>query len=99
MDKIMALRLINGEEIISKVKVLDGKYILSKPASIVIQQSATGKAQMGLVDYLPLADKKEATLEVSSIMFEYEPANDVANAYNQKFGSGLVTPSKSILTI
>jgi len=101
MDNIMMVRLINGEELIAKVQLADDMLQIIKPAGIVMQgDPSTGRAQMGLVDFLPMASKKEISLHVSKILFTYEPMADVENAYNSMFGSGLVVPQKkSILTI
>jgi hypothetical protein len=53
---------------------------------------------MALLDFIPMAKVKEIILDPRNILFTYEPDNQVENAYNQNFGSGLVVPPKGILT-
>ena len=99
MNNIMMVRLINGEELIAKVQLGNDMLQIIKPAGIMMHgEPSTGRAQMGLVDYLPMAAMKEISLHVSKILFTYAPMPDVENAYNSMFGSGLVVPSKLILT-
>jgi hypothetical protein len=69
-----------------------------KPAAVIIQPTATGKTQMALVDFIPMARTKEIILDPRNVLFTYDPDNQVENAYNQNFGSGLVIPPKGILT-
>jgi hypothetical protein len=53
---------------------------------------------MSLVDFIPMAKTKEIVIDPRNIMFTYDPDNQVENAYNENFGSGLVVPLKGILT-
>jgi hypothetical protein len=95
---IMMLRLLNGDEIIGKVGAIGNMIRVLKPAAVIIQPTATGKTQMALVDFIPMARTKEIILDPRNILFTYDPDNQVENAYNQNFGSGLVVPPKGILT-
>jgi hypothetical protein len=95
---IMMLRLLNGDEIIGKVGPIGNMIRVLKPAAVIIQPTATGKTQMALVDFIPMARTKEIILDPRNILFTYDPDNQVENAYNQNFGSGLVVPPKGILT-
>jgi hypothetical protein len=95
---IMMLRLLNGDEIIGKVGAIGNMIRVLKPAAVIIQPTATGKTQMALVDFIPMAKTKEIILDPRNVLFTYDPENQVENAYNQNFGSGLVIPPKGILT-
>jgi len=95
---IMMLRLLNGDEIIGKVGAIGNMIRVLKPAAVIIQPTATGKTQMALVDFIPMAKTKEIILDPRNVLFTYDPDNQVENAYNQNFGSGLVIPPKGILT-
>ena len=64
----------------------------------MLNQGPGGKAQMALLDFIPMARTKEIILDPRNVMFTYEPNDQVENAYNQNFGSGLVLPKKGILT-
>lgn len=103
MGKILAIKLINGEEIIAKIEnavSANGmaKLKLVKPVTIIISaESTTSGPKIGLVDYLMFSDKKEIQIDETHILYMYEPLNSIMNAYNQMFGSGLVLATSSIL--
>jgi hypothetical protein len=95
---IMMLRLINGDELVGKVSVVSNVIKVSKPAAVMIQPGAAGKAQMALVDYIPMAKSKDIMLDSRNVLFTYEPDDQIEAAYQQNFGSMLVLPKKGILT-
>jgi preprotein translocase subunit YajC len=96
--EVMMLRLLNGDEIVGKVGVVGNMIKVVKPAAVMVQPGAAGKAQMALVDFIPMAKTKEIILDPRNVMFTYEPDSQIESAYNQNFGSGLVLPKKGILT-
>jgi hypothetical protein len=99
VESVMVVRFFTGDEVIGKVSAFgQHNIVIKKPAAIVMQQGANGKASMGLLDYLPMAKNKEIVVSSANVLFVYEPMVDVENAYNTSFGSGLVIP-KSGLTI
>lgn len=99
VESVMIVRFFTGDEVIGKVSVFgQNSMVIKKPAAIVMQPGANGKASMGLLDYLPMAKNKEIVVSSSNVLFVYEPMVDVENAYNTSFGSGLVIP-KSGLTL
>ena len=95
---VVMFRLLNGDEIIGKAGPIGNMIKVVKPAAVLIQPSPSGKSQMALIDFIPMAKVKEIILDPRNILFTYEPDNQVENAYNQNFGSGLVVPPKGILT-
>jgi hypothetical protein len=95
---VMMLRLLNGDEIVGKVGVAGNMIRVIKPAAVMVQPGAAGKAQMALVDFIPMARTKEIILDPRNVLFTYDPDNQIENAYNQNFGSGLIVPPKGILT-
>jgi hypothetical protein len=95
---VVMLRLLNGDEIVGKVGAVGNMIKVVKPAAVMIQPTATGKASMALVDFIPMAKNKEIFLDPRNVLFTYEPDDQIEAAYNQNFGSGLVLPKKGILT-
>lgn len=95
---VMMLRLVNGDEVVGKVSVIQGMVKIVKPAAVMIQPGAAGKAQMALVDFIPMAKTKEVILDPRNVLFTYEPDDQIESAYQQNFGSVLVLPKKGILT-
>ena len=97
VESVMVVRFFTGDEVIGKVSAFGQHNIaIKKPAAIVMQPGANGKASMGLLDYLPMAKNKEIVVSSSNILFVYEPMIDVENAYNKSFGSGLVIPKSGL---
>ena len=98
VSAIMMLRLINGDELVGKVSVVSNVIKVSKPAAVMLQPGAAGKANMALVDYIPMAKSKDIMLDSRNVLFTYEPDEQIEAAYQQNFGSMLVLPKKGILT-
>ena len=97
IESVMVVRFFTGDEVIGKVSAFgQHNIVIKKPAAIVMQPGANGKASMGLLDYLPMAKNKEIVVSSSNILFVYEPMIDVENAYNTSFGSGLVLPKSGL---
>ena len=97
IESVMVVRFFTGDEVIGKVSAFgQHNIVIKKPAAIVMQPGANGKASMGLLDYLPMAKNKEIVVSSSNILFVYEPMLDVENAYNTSFGSGLVIPKSGL---
>ena len=98
VSAIMMLRLLNGDEIVGKVSVVNNVIKVTNPAAVMIQSGAAGKANMALVDYIPMAKNKDIMLDSRNVLFTYEPDDQIEAAYQQNFGSMLVLPKKGILT-
>lgn len=87
---IKVFKLINGEELISKVSnsyADDSYYTLDRPASIMLQQTQQG-VNVGLAPYMPYANS-EIRLNKSAIASESTPDVQMENEYNRIFGSGI----------
>ena len=92
---IKVYKLINGEEIITKVKSEDDATIqCESPANIVIQDAGNGKAGLGMAPYMPYIEDKKISISKSAIASHGEPDERLAGEYNRLFGSGLVVPQK-----
>jgi hypothetical protein len=104
MSNVKIVKLVSGEEIIGKVieapqtltssQVQGSPLVIQKPAAILLDP----RGKMALVDYVPMADKKEITLKAENVMFVYDPVIEVTNAYQKSFGSGIIAASSNILT-
>ena len=78
---VKVFKLLNGEELIAKTKVVGLGYLLEDPAAIVIQQTAKGVG-VALAPYMPYANS-EITLYASAIVSESTPNLDMENEYSQ----------------
>jgi hypothetical protein len=95
MSDIKVYKLINGEEIITKVTGEDESSIqCENPASIVIQDAGGGKAGVGMAPYMPYIEKGGVSIMKNALASEGTADEKLAGEYNRIFGSGLVVPQK-----
>ena len=90
---IKVFKLINGEEIFTKVTSEEGDVIATEsPATIVIHDQGNGKAGLGMAPYMPYIEDKKVTIAKSAVASYGEPDESLSAEYNRLFGSGLVIP-------
>jgi hypothetical protein len=95
---IVLIKLITGEDVvadIAKTEEINGKRVLTlnKPARIVLTPEGAAMIPMP-----PFAASESLSIMADHIVYTAEPDDEVRNAYNSKFGSGLVVPGLSIVT-
>jgi hypothetical protein len=89
-ENITGLKLISGEELICMVESEEtDSFVVSKPMTIVPAPDG-----MALVPFCVLIDTKVISVRIpkSAVLIVGQPIEDVAQAYNAKFGDGIVTP-------
>lgn len=90
---VKIVKLITGEEIVAEVsKTSDSNVVLKNPQKFML--TAEGLASMPL---MPLSKDKEYTIFLNHVLFTAEPEDDIKNAYNSQYGSGIVV-AKNIIT-
>tara|TARA_R110000824_G_scaffold86120_1_gene213406 strand:+ start:121 stop:441 length:321 start_codon:yes stop_codon:yes gene_type:complete len=94
MSTVRIVRLTSGEEIIAKIEKTDTHVKMKKPAIII----PAGQDQIGLMGWLPYT-KAEDGIEIllTSVLFIVEPVEEMAQQYEQMFGSGLIVPSNNVI--
>ena len=95
------LRLKSGEDIV--VELLDGKesqqhITVKNPAMLVPMGDGRNNMQMGLMPWMPFSASKEYEIPKDWIIVVTEPLKEIANNYNQIFGSGIVVPDMKVDT-
>ena len=92
---IKVYRLTTGEDLIADELDSNDKTIkVKKPFVLIPQQQAPGRSvSVGFVPYSPYA--KEDVIEVKSnnIISEVVPKQELANAYKQNTGAGIIEPT------
>ena len=98
MSNVVVIKMMNGEEIITKVHKEDDETIqCEKPAIIMLSPNQNGKGvQVQMGPYSAFTDKPIA-VNKTSIMYVAEPNTELLNSYNKNFGSGLIVPNQTIL--
>jgi hypothetical protein len=86
---IKLLKLVSGEDVITQVENEDGfdGYLLKSPMKIIVSPMG-----VGMLGYLDCMLSDTCKIKDEHIMFEGEPETELKNAYNEKFGSGIVVP-------
>ena len=99
---IQVLKLINGEEVLGEIESQsETEYVLSNPVGIAVVRGKDGQPNIGFAPFpLHAPQKKNATIAIAkkNVVYCYEPAEDFISNYNQLFGSGIVLPSKQLIT-
>jgi hypothetical protein len=101
---IQGIKLVTGEEVIADVSVtIEGQLRLKNPVQLrmVPPKVAGASPQMGFVPFPTFSQQKEGEtilVEPLHVVYNYTPATDISDNYNQMFGSGIITPPTQIIT-
>lgn len=100
MSNIKCVRLVTGEDVIADVSTnIADTITLENPVQVgmVHSRSSSGEPNFGFSPFPLVSNDKKIDIKESCVMFICEPAEEFKNQYNAIFGSGIVTPSKSII--
>lgn len=94
MSNVQLIGLVSGEQIIAKVELIENVYSIKNPAIIV----PVGKGELALAPWLPYTtvDQTGVTISKERVIFTLTPQPELANNYNENFGSGLIIPDKTV---
>lgn len=99
---IMGIKLVTGEEVIAEVgRLEDGRLLLKNAVQLRMAppQIAGGQPGLGFTSFPAFSIEKEnVTIEPLHVVYSYTPDANITHNYNQMFGSGIITPSKQIIT-
>lgn len=83
---IKYLKLITGEEVVASVTDNGDTYSLKNPVKLVLMPPM-GLSMIGFCNF---TKSEGVTIKKEHVMFVDELDDEIYNAYNQKFGSGIV---------
>ena len=93
------LRLKSGEDIIGDIQRESAEYIVIRNPAMLVPMGGQGQGmQMGLGPWMPFSDEKDFEIPRDWVVVTTEVVNDIANNYNQVFGSGIVVPDVKVDT-
>ena len=99
---IQVLKLVTSEEVLGELLTYPlTAYTLRNPVGIAVVRGQNGQPNVGFTPFpLHAEQKKDSTIDIpkSSVVYSYVPAEDFISNYNQLFGSGIVLPSKQLIT-
>lgn len=90
---IRFVKLLTGEDLVADITVTDDKYELKHPMRYI--PTREGIAMGPLV---PFMKSEKVEVLASHVVFTAVPDDDVVNAYNEKFGTGIVLPPSGLVT-
>lgn len=85
----MAVKLVkftNGEEIVADISIDKDVAKVKNPARFMISDQG-----IGMMPWVPLSDANSFEFDAKVILFQAEVDAEIKNAYNQRYGSGIVT--------
>jgi len=84
---IKIVKLFNDEDIIAEVEEQEGGLKLTNAIRIVLTQQGAAMIPMN-----PFIKDKFVVIRSEFIVYTGTPDEEVVNAYNQKFGTGIILP-------
>ena len=92
---IKVYRLTTGEDLIADELDSNDKTIkVKKPFVLIPQQQAPGRpVSVGFVPYSPYAKEDVITIKNNNVISEVVPKQELANAYKQNTGAGIIEPT------
>ena len=93
------LRLRSGEDVICEVLKESAELIFIKnPAMLMPVGSQGQQMQMGMAPWMPFSEQNEFEIPRDWLVIMSDVVKDIANNYNQIFGSGIVVPDVKVDT-
>ena len=94
------LRLRSGEDVICEIIKESAEYIkIKNPAMLMpVSHGAHNQVQMGLAPWMPFSKQSEFEIPRDWLVVMSDVVQDIANNYNQIFGSGIVVPDVKVDT-
>ena len=93
------LRLRSGEDVICEVLKESAELIFIKnPAMLMPVGSQGQQMQMGMALWMPFSEQNEFEIPRDWLVVMSDVVQDIANNYNQIFGSGIVVPDVKVDT-
>ena len=98
MNDIKCVKFTSGEEIITQIenKLTTENvkcFTLTKPVRIGVTQDG----QMVMSPWLMFSNQDEVVIEGKNVLYITDIHDEIKNAYNEKFGSGIVTAPASVI--
>ena len=99
---ILGIKLVTGEEVIAVViRLPDGRLSLKNAVQLRMSppQIAGGQPGLGFTSFPTFSiENQSIMIEPIHVVYSYSPDESITHNYNRMFGSGIITPSKQIIT-
>jgi hypothetical protein len=99
---ILGIKLVTGEEVIADtIRLQDGRLSLKNAVQLRMTppQIAGGQPGLGFTPFPTFSIQNESVMiEPIHVVYSYNPDESITHNCKQMFGSGIITPSKQIIT-
>jgi pyrrolidone-carboxylate peptidase len=95
--QVVILKMIDGTEILTTVSESAGTYFCRDILQLVTDVDERGQGRMGLLDFMPYADKEAGFAVPSAVTSLAFPSEELLNHYNERFKKIIVPPTKLTL--
>lgn len=91
---IKIIKLITGEEIVAQttIGVSNGIHTLKNPVRVMYVETG-----VRMIPFCLLAKDNEIAIQDQHIIYSVDANDELTNAYNAQFGSGIVIPNQTNL--
>lgn len=86
-------KIITGEQVLADVLNETKEFVQLKNPVVL---AMVGEGQLGLMPWVPLAEKPEVTLDTKNVILSYIPKQELINHYKTRTG-GIVTAGPGVL--
>ena len=87
------LKLVTGEDTLAEVvEETELHYVLKNPMRFIPTEQGIGIAPFAMF----VKKGTLITVDKDKVIFAADPEDEIANVYNEKYGSGIVVPPSSI---
>ena len=98
---VKAFRLITGEDLFGTVKHFcedtfhEKSFVELNNAAVISMRmdEKTKQPMVGFAPFSPFGTSKDVKIRTDKVTMTYTPKTDIANAYQQTLGSGLIKPT------
>ena len=89
---IKVMKLTTGEEVVSEVELEKDVYKMKQPIRLLLSP----EGGVAMMPFAPFVSGDIVEVHKSHVLYEGEPEQELKNAYNSKFGNGIVTATPDI---
>jgi len=98
---ILAIKLVTGEDVLGEETLGNSDVTLKNPVGVSIVRGQNGQPNVGFSPFPLHGEQKKDRIvgfQKTHIVYSYTPSEDFITNYNQIFGSGIILPTKQLIT-
>jgi len=88
---IKFLKLVTGEDVLAEMSFENERYVLKHPVRILPTREGIGMGPLN-----PFSKGEKIEIPKEHVIYKDDPDDEIKNAYNAQFGSGIVIPPSGL---